>query len=180
MDEVTDSAAHLMKLFEHRDKMAEQCTRKIVRFLAPLLNTLGRMLNSTEETFSVKNVFVDDGVLGITFSLAYNPNEPMTPFLKLLHITTPDVAVKEVQRVLTLGIPVATVFGEQEELERWLMKIARETFDPDATAVPEKTEVELKAPEPAKETTSFDPSQLTADQAAQLLYFQQHTKGIKQ
>lgn len=185
MVEVKDSVKHLLGLFEHRDKMVEACTRKITRFLDPLLSTIRRMLNADEDSFVTKNTYVSDDVLAVTFVLTYDPNEEMTPFLKLLHVSSPEMAVREITRTLTLGVPLDIAFSEPDTLERWLMKTARDAFDPDATAVPEKTEAEQAAPPPdvqesPKDPTAFDPSLLTAEQASQLLFFQQITKGVKQ
>lgn len=181
MVEVNENVKHLLSLFEHRTKMVEACTRKITRFLDPLITTIKRMLGVNDESFTIKHVEAEDDVMLISFVVSYDPNSEMTPYLKLLHTNTPDIAVREVTRTLSLGIPISVAVGDQEETERWLMQIARDTFDPDRTAVPEKTEAEQRAPEPPpKDSTAFDPSQLTAEQASQLLYFQQHTKGMKQ
>lgn len=183
MEDKLEQIQHLLTLFDQREKLRESSNRKIARFInGTLLTALQELLGLPDEAIVWDEFHAVDTILAIKFTVIYNPQLPMTPFLQLISVTNPSEPLIEVRRTLQIGVPFPTVFLPREEIKMWLMKMAEDTFGAARTPVDTDVtpETPVAAPAAAPSPAGFDPSALTPDQVNQLLYFQQLTKGVKQ
>jgi hypothetical protein len=182
VDNNLEKIEHLLMLVDQREKLKTASDRKIAVFVNDTLLVAFRELLKLPDDAIVWDEFeIVGSMLAVKLTITYNPQESMTPFLQLVSTTNPTEPLIQVQRTMQIAIPMTTVFLPPEQIKMWLMKMAVDTFGPPPSTVASSPTSTPPPAAPSEVTpTGFDPKALTSDQVSQLLFFQQHTKGIKQ
>ena len=178
MEQNLEQIQKLLALFDKRDSLKNAVNRKIARTINDtVLVALYELFGLPHEALIWEDMQIVDTVLVLRVGVEYNPTEPMTKFLSYISSGFSDVQPVKVNRTLQLGIPLTVVFQPKEEIVKWFMKMAVDTFPPGNVAtMPTIDESVTEEPAP----TNFNPEPLTREQVSQLLYFQGLTKGTKQ
>lgn len=161
---------HLLGLFDKRQKARNACNREIAETLTPsVLSAIFELVNVPTDAIVWEDMDVVQSILVIRAEITYSPAKEMSQFLTLVMPSVQGENPVQIQRTITLGIPLTVVFQEKETIKGWLMSVA----------MGNKTEEPLTA-EQKQIPQYFNIAELTKEQMTQLLYFQQLTKGTSQ
>lgn len=172
MEQNLEQIKQLLALFDKRQTLRNACNREIAAVLSPtVLSALFELVNVPTSDIVWEDIDVIQSVLVIRTEITYSPAQELSPYLNLVMPPLQGETPIQIQRTITLGVPLTMVFEEKETIKGWLMSVAREN-----AASREPT-----APPPQDQVSQFfNVAELTKEQMMQLLYFQQNTKGTTQ
>lgn len=175
-----DRITRLLSLFDHRTKLTDSCNRRILDVIRSNVVVAIEELVALEESAITWDAveLIDNQALAIQFTIEYDPTSSMSPFLTLMNVNAPNEPSVLIQRTVMFCVPLETINLSIDDIKKWLMEAASKTFTSDQGI--DRVVPTQPTARPVEQSQSFDPSLLTSEQIAQMLYFQQLTKSIKQ
>lgn len=171
MEEKLDKIDELFALFDERDRARVRYNNQIADHLTPtILMALFELFELPAEAVHWKNIDLIDNMIVVLVELYYKSTPDICEFLKMMDIASKASSDSTV-RTLRVGVPVGMAFDGVENLKQYYVDMAERLTKPDKAPTKEQVEVQQ---------TGFNPMELTKEQIAQLLLFQQTAPGEKQ
>lgn len=156
---MTDIEA-LVKVFDEHHRVENQHLRRVAEILTPsILTALFELFSVPSDNVVWESINLIDGILLINVDVTYNPAHDLSPFLNAVGTARPGENPIQVQKTIQVGIPINRAFDDKDVLKDWLLSAALGTSS--AATAPHDT------------TDKTHTAQLSKEQLASVLYFQQ-------
>lgn len=178
MDEKFEKIEEILELFDEREELWREYNEMIAdRIMSTTLAALYELFGLPVDSVEWVDLQIAETALVVVCSVSYDSTTELSPFLKKLDEATDTPIPVDVQRILRIAIPIASIFSPKEEIKEFLMGFSVNVKEEDEEINEKQHEKET----PIQHTDAgFDRTKLSKEQIEQLLFFQQTIKGTKQ
>lgn len=153
----------LVKVFDEHHQVENQHLRQVAEILTPtILTALFELFNVPSEDVVWESIHLIDSVLLINVDVTYNPSMELSPFLSAVGTAHAGENPVQVQKTIQVGIPIHRAFDDKDTLKEWLQEAALG-----------KSGISAVPPHDAQLNDAPSTVQLSKEQLASVLYFQQ-------
>jgi len=163
-----------ISLIDERDQERKAYNEYIIDFLSETVRVaVHNLLNIPHSHVEWQDIQIVGPAAVFDCLITYSPAHELSEFLQLIDPPQEGDSPVQLQRELTLGIPLSILFKPHEVITKFLLDIAK-GMDPIQAC--EQAEGSQPIQQKEKPSPSVAP-ELTEEQIQQMLFFQQTTKG---